>query len=366
MLPVFNPTVQFTTLPSNCNGPCSGSASVSVTGGNSPYTYSWDPGSGIGSTISNLCNNTYTVIISDVNGCTASSSVPVFPNTLTADAGTNSTICTNSNLTIGGLPVATNGKPPYTYSWSPSSSLNSTIVENPIVSGLAFTTSYVVTVTDNVGCTANDQVTINYQTGSAPYADAGPDRQMTPAGVCNSTGITILGTPFISGNTYNWICSNMPLEIQYLFTSSLAEPVLYFPTNFWVNDGSDEYEDFTLFVTNSNNCTNSDVVHIRNVVCRQKNPDILDGSEQSETSDINEIYPNPTSGILNFMFKLKSEFKRNISIYNSLGEIFLQIGIDGNESKYSVDLNNFKSGLYYCCIANDQSVTTHIKFEILK
>lgn len=47
-----------------------GSVSVNVTGGTGPYSYSWAPVSGGGPVLNNLNAGTYTVTITDANGCT--------------------------------------------------------------------------------------------------------------------------------------------------------------------------------------------------------------------------------------------------------------------------------------------------------
>ena len=53
-----------------------GSASVTVSGGTAPYTYQWSNG-GTGSNISGLAPGTYSVVVTDVNGCSQSGSVVV-------------------------------------------------------------------------------------------------------------------------------------------------------------------------------------------------------------------------------------------------------------------------------------------------
>lgn len=78
---------------------------------------------------------------------------------LTADAGANQTICAGNPTTIGGSPTVSGGSAPYTYIWSPSASLSSTSVGNPLASPTV-TTKYFVLVTDALSNTALDSVTI--------------------------------------------------------------------------------------------------------------------------------------------------------------------------------------------------------------
>ncbi len=65
----------------NCPSQNDGTASVSVTGGGTgPYTYSWSPGGGTTQTITGLTAGNYIATVTDVNGCTASTTVAVSNN----------------------------------------------------------------------------------------------------------------------------------------------------------------------------------------------------------------------------------------------------------------------------------------------
>src|SRR5205823_6405506 len=57
-----------------CNGDSTGSATVTVSGGTAPFTYSWSPLGGSGVTASNLTAGIYYVTVTDSNGCVASDS----------------------------------------------------------------------------------------------------------------------------------------------------------------------------------------------------------------------------------------------------------------------------------------------------
>ncbi|MEZ5172011.1 MAG: S8 family serine peptidase [Bacteroidia bacterium] len=56
----------------NCNAAANGSIQISVTGGTSPYSFLWNDGS-IAQSRSNLGPGSYSVTVTDANGCTASS-----------------------------------------------------------------------------------------------------------------------------------------------------------------------------------------------------------------------------------------------------------------------------------------------------
>lgn len=75
------------------------------------------------------------------------------------DAGPYKTICPGGQVTIGGHPTASGGSKPYTYSWTPSASLNYPDSANPVAHPTA-TTHYTVFVKDLSGKTQQDTVTV--------------------------------------------------------------------------------------------------------------------------------------------------------------------------------------------------------------
>ena len=69
-----------------CNGGNTGSASVNAGGGTNPYTYSWSSG-GSTATENNLSAGTYSVTVTDGNGCTSLASVTIAEPALLTAAG---------------------------------------------------------------------------------------------------------------------------------------------------------------------------------------------------------------------------------------------------------------------------------------
>lgn len=119
---------------------------------------------------------------------------------LTANAGTDKSLCSGDSATIGASPVASFGTGPIGYTWSPSTALSSTTVTNPKASPSS-NTNYVVTLIDSGGCTKTDTLTVNYH--SLPTASAGVDTTF-----CTGDSVAIGGSPTASGGsspyTYSW------------------------------------------------------------------------------------------------------------------------------------------------------------------
>ena len=133
-------------IPTNvlCNGGNNGSVTVTPGGGTPNYTYLWTPSAQINATATGLIAGSYTVTVTDNNGCTATASVIITePPLLTATTSFTQASCNLSNGSATVVPVG--GTAPYTYFWNPSGNTNTT------ATGLA-AGNYTVTVTDNNGC----------------------------------------------------------------------------------------------------------------------------------------------------------------------------------------------------------------------
>jgi autotransporter-associated beta strand protein len=142
-----------------------GSATLTATTGASSPSYLWSPGGATTAsiTVSPASTTTYTVTVTDgTTSCANSGSGIVTVNSApTADAGPTQTVCagTPGGTAIGGSPTAIGGTGPYTYSWTPTTGLSDATVANPTAE-VGSTTTYMVTVTDHNGCTANASVVL--------------------------------------------------------------------------------------------------------------------------------------------------------------------------------------------------------------
>jgi muramidase (phage lysozyme) len=150
-----------TVTPAVTNTICTASLGViniTVSNGTAPYTYLWSNGA-ITEDISGLPAGTYTVTVTDANGCSTSSTsiVATVNSPITVTPSVTNTICTAS---LGAINITvSNGTAPYTYLWS-----NGAITED--ISGLPAGT-YTVTVTDANGCSTSSTSTIDAI--SVPY-----------------------------------------------------------------------------------------------------------------------------------------------------------------------------------------------------
>lgn len=140
----------------DCTGTASGSVNLTAGGGITSYTYNWN-NMATTEDLSGLVAGSYTVTVTDANGCTITSSA-------TVQSGGQSPVV-NSQENSGALPddgqicagsgaLLKTASQFVSYSWS-QGAVTGTIVEYP-----SCTTTYTVTTTDNQGCTATASYTV--------------------------------------------------------------------------------------------------------------------------------------------------------------------------------------------------------------
>jgi hypothetical protein len=140
-----------------CFGEANGSIEVSANGGTAPFEYSLN-GSPLSSNnvLANLTAGNYSVTIEDNNGCVATTNASV------SQAA--------SAISINGLSAAAGGSsvynvlggtPPYSYSWvGPTGEVVSLEAALEGITDVNQLGEYVLTVTDTIGCTASQMITI--------------------------------------------------------------------------------------------------------------------------------------------------------------------------------------------------------------
>lgn len=146
--PASGTSVTASWIPVLCYGGYNGSIDLNVSGGSPGYTYLWNTGDTI-QDLTNLFAGTYTVVVTDTNGCdtpfTQVVTQPSAPLTLT----TSSTpICFGDSIGVAWVDVQ-GGTPGYNYQWSTGPGATADSIANLPVG------TYTVTVTDANGCSAS-------------------------------------------------------------------------------------------------------------------------------------------------------------------------------------------------------------------
>lgn len=138
-------SIPITSVQPGC-GASDGSATANPTGGNGGFTYSWDTSPvQTTATATGLSAGVYQVTVTDVEGCTGSSTVVLADDNPPAAGIVSSTPDCNQG-TGSATALATTGATPHTYSWN-----TSPVQTGPTASGLS-EGDYYVTITDANGC----------------------------------------------------------------------------------------------------------------------------------------------------------------------------------------------------------------------
>ncbi|PCJ82150.1 MAG: hypothetical protein COA57_13475 [Flavobacteriales bacterium] len=173
-----------------CGGTNDGTATTSISGGQTPFSYLWSDGQ-TDSAATGLSTGTYYVTVTDGSSCTVVDSAIVNATTGPIAAASSAAVCgggSNGAATV----IGSGGTAPYTYLWSGGGQTDST------ATGLT-TGMYYVTVTDNSSCTAIDSVSVTSSSAILPSIGSTDEN-------CGSTDgtATVSATGGVTPYSYLW------------------------------------------------------------------------------------------------------------------------------------------------------------------
>lgn len=248
---------------------------------------------------------TYTVAVTDINGCSNTATVSVVVNGVFVNISSNSPVCDGSALMLtssagGGI----------TYSWSGPDNFTSTL-QNPGISNVNSngTGVYTVTVTATNGC--SDTASVNVQVNTV---NAG----------ATANGAVLTATAV--GATYQWIdCVTLtPIanETGQTFTPS-------------------QNGQYAVVVT-ENGCTDTSACLVV----------ISAGINDQAASGNVVIYPNPAD---NELFVLSGLQVKQLVIYSATGTVVM----NQQTSATTVNVSGLAAGIYFIDIETDNGITRH-------
>jgi gliding motility-associated-like protein len=126
-----------------CFGENTGNISLSVSGGTTPLTYAWNPPVSVGPAANNLAPGVYSIIITDANSCSVTTTISLNqPSPIIGDIFNSPSVCSQPNGTAS--VSANGGSGPLTIEWN-TGAASSTIIN--LLPG-----TYSVLVSDSLGC----------------------------------------------------------------------------------------------------------------------------------------------------------------------------------------------------------------------
>jgi hypothetical protein len=286
-----------------------------------------------------------------------------------ANAGSNKSIDCGESATIGsGGNVASGGLAPYSFEWSPSSSLSSGSISNPIASPVS-TTEYELIVTDANGVRSDaDWVTVSINEMDDNFLINGLNEFYAP---CPDEVVSY--TYNISGVPDN--AESLQWDTEYGYITD------YYYTNGFITGIKVSAGDFTPAKQPSNNnetnnrtknliqnsfqvtCTAindcGSVEFVKDISLRYRR--CMPISPLLKGNKINSVlvYPNTVKNKLNIEFEANYKFKAEINIYNSSGVKVENIK-NGYFTKGVNKLNfnnlNIPKGLYFLRIEDNKKV----------
>jgi hypothetical protein len=308
-------TVNGTSSNPLCNGNDNGSITVDVTDGSGNYEYNWDGGLGNSSTVSNLTEGTYTVVVTDLtNLCDTTIQYTLeYENSISIDFASEDASCYDA--ADGSVTAIASGSSDYSYQWDNGPASDEW---NGLGAG-----TYVVTVTDLNGCTTTESVSID---------------QPNPDVVSFSWNTNNLVVEFTNNSTqgdYLW-------DFGDGNTSSDVNP-----THTYAEAGT-----YTVCLRLTTDCGIKEMCNTLSV---------NNASIDENYWDYISVYPNPTKSTV--YFKIGHPDLSEIKIMDVVGKEVLSIKI--NDELNVIDLSSFSNGSYFFKIL-DSNGKTLISDKLLK
>ena len=341
--------------------------------GGSWSAYEWSTGATT-STIETSVSGTFSLTVTDANGCNANDAVMVTinPNPVT-DLGTDTTICNGASITLDAGMFTT-------YTWSTGA--------NTATIDVTEAGNYSVIIFDANGCSGNDDINITL----SPIIDLGAD-----AGICEGDVYTLDAGTFTS---YVWSTTETTSSIDIMtegtymvtvtdingcegsddfFLSVYPLPVVDFGTdtitilagasttlNPGVTGASYEWSTgettatievdtearYTVTVTDANGCSGEGEVIVV----------VVTGISNTGIERNINLYPNPATDVLNISYT-DIDIDR-IIIFNALGESIKDYNNITNEMK--INLNEMKEGIYFLRIITSENTQVVKQFTLIR
>lgn len=296
--PLSQLAIYASSIDASC-GLANGSVSVTASGGNGGFQYSWSSGDTT-ATVENLSAGLYTVTVKDVNQCSAITSTTV--NSTNSSTVVNLNVVNDScGLGEGFIAVVGFGNNGDTYQWNTGSTSG---FISDLSAGL-----YSVTVTRPNGCKDEAQV----------YLDDNAALQLSfnvqaPTGGSSNGSATVV----VSGGTppyaYAWSNGGNSATISNLPTGN-----------------------FSVTVTDQTGCSKASYTPVGN-------PTGISAIAEIHSF---KVFPNPANHLLQVQIELNTPQQTELRMYNSLGqEVWVSRLEEYRKGTQTINVQEFAPGIY--------------------
>jgi hypothetical protein len=304
-----------------------GSGRITVTATGTGLTYNIGTGAQTNNVFNGIANGTYTVVITNATGCTATASVTVNCSACpTAVASSNNPVCAGGNILLSvnpNLPMGVTA----TYSWNGPG--GATTLQNPTITNATTTKvgTYTVTVTYSNGCTATASTTVTL----APSISG---TILGPSSFCASGSAVLTAT---GGGTYLW-------------STSATTPAITVTTA-----GT-----YAVTITNGSACKRVTKT-LTTTACKET--DVFAQMQQNLS-----VTPNPFAERATIEFMTNSTGHTSINVYSMEGKVVATLYNANTQAGeiYQVTLDgaNLPSGMYFVEMTNANGKKMLIKAMI--
>ena len=282
---------------------CDGEATVTAIQGVPPYTYLWSTGA-TGTTVTGLCDSTYTVSITDASGYSVVKTVVITPEppaSASITPSNDTTVCGSINL---------NASQGVSYLWSTGET------------------------TQQIAITASDSITVT-------VINVCGDSAVSAAIIINVDSLPPTPTITASGNT---MTSSAATGNQWYRNDTIITIGGSNQTLVTTNPGS-----YTVFVTDS----------ITGCVSLPSNTWVISGINEISASLMFNIYPNPNNGQFIVEFSNGKRDEALVEVRDLIGQLIYAEEVDKISGEFlKIDLAGHNQGVYFLSISNSSGTST--------